>query len=270
MDGQMNNEYIINMSEYGDRMKELDVYVSPQDNYIHPTAQIGPDVVLGKGNYIGPFCIIGFPAEHKAFWGLPQKGVVIGNNNVFTGLVTIDSGTEKATTIGNNCWFLKHSHAGHDAEIGDEVTISCGAKVGGHAIIHSRSNIGLNACIHQRVRVPEGCMIGMNAAVTKKTELSPFRKYAGVPAKDIGSNLNDGKTHATEDTSILPYIRMNPVFQIEGSAGIKTVFVLRGVKGGPIMIYNEVEKKVYTSGLGLLCPDFETLRTIFKLLGYAI
>ena len=159
------------------------------NNFIHPTAVIGPNVRIGNNNYIGPFCIIGEKAEHKDFWKRPTGQVVIGDNNVFTGHVTIDSGTNGPTVISNNCWMLKHSHVGHDAVIGTNVTISCGAKVGGHAIIGDETNIGLNACIHQRVVVPAGCMIGMNAAVTKKLEMEPYRKYAGVPAKDIGSNI---------------------------------------------------------------------------------
>lgn len=171
-------------------------------NYIHPTAVIGPNVVMGDNNYIGPFCIIGFPAEHKEFWpvlmdnpGLDmmftlQVGtVLIGSNNKFTGHITIDASTSLTpTVIGDNVWMLKHSHVGHDANIGDNVTISCGAKVGGHAIIGNGCNIGLNAVIHQRQEIREGCMIGMGAAVTKGLATEPFRKYAGVPAKDIGSN----------------------------------------------------------------------------------
>ena len=158
---------------------------------------------MGRGNYIGPYCIIGYPAEHKKFWIdnkkafdmlLPQfdgKGVgevEIGDNNVFTGTVTIDASTEQKTVIMNNCWFLKHSHVGHDAVIGNDVTVSCGAKIGGHSIINDGCNLGLNATIHQWVEVPEQCMIGMGAVVTKRTELLPNRKYAGVPAKDIGEN----------------------------------------------------------------------------------
>lgn len=162
-----------------------------KNNYIHPTAVIGPNVTLGDNNYIGPHCIIGFPAEHKEYWNKHVGHVIIGNNNKFTGLVTIDASTEGDTIIFNNCWLLKHSHVGHDAVIHDNVTISCGAKIGGHAVVHANSNIGLNACIHQRVQIPEGCMIGMNAAVTKKTVLQPYRKYVGVPAKDIGSNVKD-------------------------------------------------------------------------------
>lgn len=252
-------------------------YINARENFIHPTAQIGPNVILGTGNYIGPFCIIGYPAEHKDYWGKSQKGVIIGNDNIFTGLVTIDAGTEKSTTIGNSCWFLKHSHAGHDAEIGDHVTVSCGAKVGGHAIIHSRSNLGLNSCIHQWVRVPEGCMVGMNAAITKKTILEPFRKYAGVPAKDIGTNLSKSAEVVSnmykkvdDELGLDSIIKIHPNFQILGESGPKLIFILKGVKVGPVLIYDKEEGKVYTSGLGLLCPDMKTLIIILKLLGHAL
>lgn len=180
------NEYIINMTQYAG---EHDGWLHDNaGNHIHPTAVIGPNVKLGSNNYIGPQCIIGYPAEHRDFWDKPVGQVEIGDNNIFTGLVTIDASTENVTYIGNDCWFLKHSHVGHDAVIGDGVTVSCGAKIGGQAIIHPKCNIGLNACIHQWVEVPEGCMIGMNAAVTKKLVMEEYRKYAGVPAKDIGPN----------------------------------------------------------------------------------
>jgi UDP-N-acetylglucosamine acyltransferase len=156
-------------------------------NFIHPTAVIGPNVTLGENNYIGPFCIIGFPAEHKGHW--PGQGsVVIGNNNVFTGHVTIDAGTEQPTIIGDGCFFMKGAHVGHDAMICKEVTISCGAKVGGHAVIGNYCNIGLNAVIHQKQRIKEGCMIGALAMVTKKLITEPYKTYAGIPAKLIGEN----------------------------------------------------------------------------------
>lgn len=175
--------YTINMNDYPER-----------GPYIHPTAVIGPNVEIGAGTYIGPFCIIGYPAEHKQFWPYPDGSgmvgkVVIGKNCVITGHVTIDaSTTDEPTYIGHNVWMLKHSHVGHDAFIGNDVIISCGAKIGGHAIICPGCNIGLNATIHQRVEVPHNCMIGMGAAVTKKLEMKDGRKYAGVPAKDIGPN----------------------------------------------------------------------------------
>jgi UDP-N-acetylglucosamine acyltransferase len=173
-------------------------------NFIHPTAIIGDNVTLGDNNYIGAYCIIGDPAEHKKYWQyeeqikdygtlkIIQKGqikrgqVIIGDNNVITGLVTIDAGTEGITTIGDNCFLLKKVHIGHDCMIGNNVTISCGAKIGGHSIIKDFCNIGLNAVLHQFSCIKEGCMIGASAFF--KGESEPFTKYAGVPARKLGEN----------------------------------------------------------------------------------
>jgi UDP-N-acetylglucosamine acyltransferase len=155
-------------------------------NKIHPTAIIGDNVILGDNNVIGPYCVIGEMAEHKKCKELGK--VIIGNNNVITGLVSIDAGTEWDTIIEDNCYIMKHAHIGHDCIIESNVTISCGAKIGGHTIIRQYCNIGLNAVIHQKQDISAGCMIGASAMVTKKLMTQPFKKYAGVPAKEIGSN----------------------------------------------------------------------------------
>lgn len=154
---------------------------------IHPSAIIYPNVEIGPNVIIGPLCIIGAPAEWKGHEG-EDGGVFIGENTRITGLVTIDSGTKSMTTIGGDCYLMKGVHIGHDASIGDNVTIACGAKIGGHAVICHENNIGLNAVIHQQVCVPFGCMIGMGTIVTKKTELQPYSKYVGNPARYLSPN----------------------------------------------------------------------------------
>jgi len=156
-------------------------------NNIHPTAIIGNNVILGDNNYIGAYCIIGDPAEHKKYWGKSKGKVIIGDNNIITGLVTIDAGTEYETIIQSNCFIMKHAHIGHDCWIGSNVTISCGAKIGGHSTIKPNSNIGLNAVLHQFSEIEEGCMIGASAFF--KGESEPYTKYAGVPAKSLGQNI---------------------------------------------------------------------------------
>ena len=155
-------------------------------NYIHPTAIVGDNVELGDNNYIGAYCIIGDKAEHKKYWDKPLGKVIIGDNNIITGLVTIDAGTEEPTIIENDCFIMKHAHIGHDCIIQNNVTISCGAKIGGHSIIKEKSNIGLNAVLHQFTTIEKGCMIGASAFMKGLTE--EFTKYAGVPAKKIGIN----------------------------------------------------------------------------------
>ena len=156
-------------------------------NFIHPTAIIGNNVILGDNNYIGAYCIIGDPAEHKKYWGKDKGKVIIGNNNIVTGLVTIDAGTEQVTYIGDNCFIMKHAHIGHDCTINNNVTISCGVKIGGHSTIGEKCNIGLNAVLHQFSNIHVGCMIGASAFF--KGESEPYTKYAGVPARKLGQNI---------------------------------------------------------------------------------
>lgn len=156
--------------------------------YIHPTAVIGPNVTIGENVYIGPYCVIGFPAEWKGREH-EDKGVIIGDGARLTGLVTVDSGVERATYIGSNTYLMKHSHVGHDACVSNGVTLSCGAKIGGHAIIGNNTNVGLNAVVHQKVIVPPGCMIGASAFIGKTLEMKPNSKYAGVPARYLGPNV---------------------------------------------------------------------------------
>jgi UDP-N-acetylglucosamine acyltransferase len=154
---------------------------------IHQTAVINSNVIIEDDVYIGPLCIIGFNPEWKGR-EKDNKGVIIKKGTKITGLVTIDGGANQPTVIGENCYLMKHSHVGHDAELKNGVTLSCGAKIGGHSIIGENTNIGLNAVVHQKVEVPEGCMIGASAFVGKKSILKPNHKYAGVPVKELGEN----------------------------------------------------------------------------------
>jgi UDP-N-acetylglucosamine acyltransferase len=156
-------------------------------NYIHPTAVIGPNVIIEDDVYIGPLCVIGFPAEWRGRED-EDKGVLICSGSRLTGMVTVDSGVEGPTVIGPNCYLMKHAHCGHDSRLGDSVTISCGAKIGGHAVMGNYSNAGLNCVVHQKQVIADGVMLGMGAVVTKKLVTEPYKTYAGNPAKLIGEN----------------------------------------------------------------------------------
>jgi len=157
-------------------------------NDIHPTALIAEGVQIGTGNYIGPYCVIGFPPEWKGKEHFSGR-VIIGDNNRLTGLVTVDSGTEASTAIASGCYIMKSAHVGHDCVIYESVTISCGAKIGGNSFIHKNCVIGLNAVIHQNMLIPRGCMIGASSFVGKKSLLIPNGKYAGVPVRYLGENV---------------------------------------------------------------------------------
>jgi len=156
--------------------------------YIHPTAIIGNNVIIEEDVFIGPYCVIGMPPEWKGKEHI-DHGVIIGKGTRITGMVTIDAGANNRTQIGENCYLMKHSHVGHDAILSNDVTLSCGAKIGGHTIIGTKCNIGLNAVIHQKQIIAEGCMIGMGAVITKKLITTPNMKYVGNPARLLGENI---------------------------------------------------------------------------------
>lgn len=160
-----------------------------KNTYIHPTAIIFDGVTIGDDCYIGPFCIIGGPPEHADIDPFKNagKGVYIGNRCRLYGHNTVDSGIEDVTEIGGDCILMKGSHIGHDTKIWWNVTISCGAKIGGHSFVGMYCNIGLNATLHQFTGLSHGIMVGAGAFVKGKWGES-WRILAGVPAKDIGEN----------------------------------------------------------------------------------
>lgn len=101
--------------------------------------------------------------------------------------VTINGGWLSPTTLKNNIVMLRHSHAGHDVLIHDDVNIACDVLLGGHCIDHYRANIGLGAVIHQKLAVGALAMVGMNSTVTR--DVVPFSKTVGSPATSNGANI---------------------------------------------------------------------------------
>ena len=157
-------------------------------NFIHKTAVIYPGVTLEDNVYIGAHCIIGAPAENKKTWGEFGKGVLIKSGTIINGLVTIDEGAERKTVIGEGCFIMKGCHIGHDAIIGNGVTMSPHVLIGGHSEVAFHTNMGMGSIVHQRCYVPSGCMIGMNSTVTKKSELKDDGVYVGSPVRFLRWN----------------------------------------------------------------------------------
>jgi UDP-N-acetylglucosamine acyltransferase len=156
---------------------------------IHPTSIVHQSTVIEDNVYIGPGCVIGYPAEHLSYWGKePEFKVVIKSGTVITGMCTIDRGTVNDTIIGEDCFIMKQVHIGHDAVIGSRVRLSPHCTIGGHCVLGNDVNFGMNSVIHQRAQVPYGCMIGMGAVITKSTEMWPNAVFVGNPAYYLRSN----------------------------------------------------------------------------------
>lgn len=154
---------------------------------IHDTTILGKNVIIEDDVHIGPYCIIGMPPEWKGKEE-EDKGVLIKKGTRLTGMITIDSGAQRQTVIGENCYIMKHAYIAHDCVLGSNVTMSAGSKLAGFCTVEDKVNLGMGVAVHQKTTLPEGIMVGMNGVVTKKSSLEPYQKYAGVPVKNIGSN----------------------------------------------------------------------------------
>lgn len=170
-----------------------------EDNTIHPTAVVDKAAKIGKGNYIGPYCIVGpnvvigdgnrfeanvvlgTPAEHRDYFRKEPGKVQVGDNNNIREFVTINGGTEAATVIESNVTMLRGSHIGHDAIIKNNANLSCNVMIGGHTIVDEFANLGLSCVVHQHRVIGAFSMIGMNSTVTKS--ILPFTISFGSPAE---------------------------------------------------------------------------------------
>jgi len=130
---------------------------------------------IGARCSIYPEVTLGLPPQDRK-WD-PEKpgvGLRIGDDNVFREGVTIHRATspERPTSIGDGNYFMAHSHAGHDVQIGNGCTFANGTLFGGHVQVGDRVVTGGHSAIHQFVRIGRLCMLTGLAACSQ--DLPPF------------------------------------------------------------------------------------------------
>ncbi len=158
-------------------------------NLIHKTAVMNwKKIVIGKGNIIGPYVIIGNEPQWKNKKSIGK--IYIGDKNIFNEFCNIHLPTslKKKTVIGNNNYFMNSTTIDHDCHIEDNVVLSSNVILGGNIHVMKNSNIGMKSLIHQNQVVGSFTMIGMGSLITKKISLSPGNVFYGRPAKKIKKN----------------------------------------------------------------------------------
>ena len=170
-----------------------------KESVIPPDAEIGPGCVLtgrvvlgagvrlignvylngpieiGTGTVVYPFACLGFePQDVKFKPGMTTPGVKVGSNCTIREHVTLHQATkpDRPTSVGDNCFMMVGSHLGHDARIGNNVTLVNGAVLGGHAEVHDGATLGGGVAIHQFTRVGRLAMMQGHAGVSM--DVPPF------------------------------------------------------------------------------------------------
>lgn len=115
---------------------------------IHPSAQIGIDVVIGEGNAVMANAVINPGAR-----------------------------------IGKHCIVNTAAVVEHDNQIEDYVHVSVGARLGGTVQIGRASWIGIGAVVKNNVMICSDCLVGAGAVVVK--DLFEPGVYIGTPARRV-------------------------------------------------------------------------------------
>lgn len=147
------------------------------------------DTTVGARTVIHPFSVIGGDPQHGGYRGEPV-GLEIGSDNLIREHCTFNRGTpgdRKLTTVGSHGLFMTGAHVGHDAVVGDNVTMANHATLGGHTRVGSRVFLGGLCAVHQFGRVGQGAIIGGLAAVTR--DVIPYGSAWGNHARLHGLNL---------------------------------------------------------------------------------
>lgn len=149
-----------------------------ESSFVHPTAVVIGNVIIGKDVYIGPGAVI------RGDWG----GIVI----------------EDGCNVQENC--IIHMFPGITVYLKEAAHIGHGAIIHG-ATIGKNSLVGMNSVVMDNVKVGEGCIIGALAFVPEGMEI-PDRKIAvGNPAKvikDVSDQMLAWKSEGTALYQQLP------------------------------------------------------------------
>lgn len=149
-------------------------------NEIHPTALIGANVRLGKGNTIGPYCVIGHPGAIRNIMDFSGE-VHIGDNNTIGCHVTIAAGADGITKVGSDNIIMNHANIGHNSTVGNGIEVGAGTIICGWAKVEDKVRIKAHCTIRNRKTIGEGSVIGMGANVI--ADVPPLTTVMGNPAK---------------------------------------------------------------------------------------
>jgi UDP-N-acetylglucosamine acyltransferase len=153
----------------------------------HVVVESGTSV--GQGTVVHPMAVLGGPGQIRGPVETDTR-LIIGADCVIREGVTLNRGSTKGggvTHIGERCYLMANSHAGHDCEVGNDVTFANGAALGGHVRVGEGVFLGGNSTIQQFGRVGQGAFVGGMTGVN--TDVIPYGWAIGDHAVLGGLNL---------------------------------------------------------------------------------
>lgn len=191
---------------------------------IHPTAILGQDIKLGKGNVIGPYAIledgvrlgdhnvimagamlcsgtelgdhneihmravIGHTPQDVSFENKPSF-TRIGSHNKIREFATLHRGTKpgSATEIGDHNFIMAYCHVAHNCKIANYVIMVNQASLTGYCEVEDRAFLSGMTGFHQFTRIGRLALVSALSAANK--DVPPYMIAGGRPAVVTGINV---------------------------------------------------------------------------------
>lgn len=155
---------------------------------------LGPHAVVRKWTNIGSDCLIstgcvlGEPPQDRKYEG-EETYLRVGNGNQIREYVTFHraSGEGNSTVVGDNNLIMAYCHAGHNVQIGSNISIANAVQLAGHAVVQDYANIGGMSGFHQFVTIGTMAMVGAMSRITR--DVPPYSIVEGIPAEVHGLNI---------------------------------------------------------------------------------
>ena len=158
--------------------------------FVEPGAELGVEVEimagavvtrwarLGDRAVVHPGAVIGGDPQYLKFDRATPSFVHVGAGTVVREHVTLNRSihADQATTIGERCFFMAGSHAGHDCVVADDVILANQVLLAGHVSVGAHSFVGGGAAIHQFCRIGDVAMVAGLARITR--DIAPFTMVA--------------------------------------------------------------------------------------------
>lgn len=141
-------DFVIAVGSNEARKRIAEAYNVNWVTLIHPSAQIGIHVSIGKGTVV-------------------MAGAIIN----------------ACTVVGEHCIINTGAIVEHDNEIGDYVHISPRVALAGTVRVGELTHIGIGAVVRNNIRICDNCTVGAGAVVLKNIDCCGI--YVGIPAKEM-------------------------------------------------------------------------------------
>lgn len=163
--------------------------VIDESAFIHKTASVIGNVIIGKDVYVGPGAAI------RGDWGeiRIEDGCNVQENCVLH------------MFPGKQVWLKKAAHIGHGAVIH-------GATIGENCLV------GMNAVVMDDVIIGKECIVGALTLISAETVIESRKLVVGNPGKvvrDISDEMIDWKSKGTELYQQLPIDSYNSLHECE-------------------------------------------------------